>query len=190
MPSLQTPQDLLINELKEIHSAESQLSEVLPRLVKRVSSDRLREMLEVRQAQGAELIEELDELFDEMDVADEQVKNVAAEGLIEDTFAHLDQAEEESLADPLLLASTQKLEHYCIAAWGTAAAMGRLMEQPKVVQVMEKVLRDGKKFDEDMTRLAEEEVNPLMLVELEEDELDAEAEGEEEPPTPKPKKPH
>ena len=41
--------------------------------------------------------------------------------------------------------------------------MGRLLGQEQVVKTMEKVLQNGKQFDEDMTRLAEEEINPAML---------------------------
>ena len=40
--------DLLILELQEIHSAESQLSQILPRLGKSVDSDALREQLDAR----------------------------------------------------------------------------------------------------------------------------------------------
>ncbi len=46
MPALRSPEDLLAVELKGIRSAEQQLSRVLPRLMKKTSSDRLKEMLE------------------------------------------------------------------------------------------------------------------------------------------------
>jgi hypothetical protein len=76
---------------------------------------------------------------------------------------HIEESENEILVEPLLLASIQKIEHYCIAAWGTAAAMGRLLGQESVVETMEQVLEEGKRFDEEMTRLAEQEVNRGML---------------------------
>jgi ferritin-like metal-binding protein YciE len=170
---MRSPQELLATELKEIYSAERQLSRALPRLAKQVSSDRLREMLDQRREQGATLIEQLDDAFEEMSVSKGRQKNVAAEGLIEDMTQHLDSVDDERFRDPLLLASMQKIEHYCIAAWGTAAAMGRLLGQQKVVQTMERVLNEGKEFDNEMTRLAEEEVNPRM-VEGEEEEGEAE----------------
>ncbi len=98
-----------------------------------------------------------------MQVTKGRQKNVAAEGLIEDMSHHVEEVEDKKLLDPLLLASVQKIEHYCIAAWGTAAAMGRLLGQERVVKTMERVLGEGKEFDDEMTRLAEEEVNPRML---------------------------
>lgn len=181
MRSMRSPQELLATELREIYSAERQLSRVLPRLAKQVGSDRLREMLDQRREQGANLIEQLDDAFEEMSVSKGRQKNVAAEGLIEDMTQHLDAVDDERFRDPLLLASMQKIEHYCIAAWGTAASMGRLLGQQKVVQAMEQLLKEGKQYDEEMTQLAEDEINPRMIEgDEDEGEKPEEEEGEEE----------
>jgi len=163
MPALRSPEDVLATELKEIHSAERQLSRALPRFSKKVQTRRLGEMLEERVEQGAVLIERIESALDDMQVSKGRHKNIAAEALIEDMTQHIEESENETLVEPLLLASIQKIEHYCIAAWGTAAAMGRLLGQENVVQTMEQVLEQGKRFDEDMTKLAEQEVNPRML---------------------------
>src|SRR5919112_3743745 len=169
MPTPKSAEDLLQTELKEIYSAERQLTRALPRLQKQVASERLREMLNKRRDQGTARIEQLDEIFEEMEVSKGRVKNVAAEGLLEDMNQHVEEIKQEKLLDPVLLASLQKVEHYCIAAWGTAASMGRLMGQQTVVKTMEKILEEGKQFDSELTRLAEQEVNPAMLGEGEED---------------------
>jgi ferritin-like metal-binding protein YciE len=163
MAALGSAQDLLAYELKEIHSAERQLSRALPQLMKKVSSTQLRDMLDRRLKRGAELIEEIDDVLAELESPKGRQKNVAAEGLIEDATHHLGALGEDSLVDPLVLASVQKLEHYCIAAWGTAAAIGRLLEQHEAVNAMERALHEGKRFDEELTELAESEINPAML---------------------------
>jgi len=163
MPAPRSPEDLLTTELKEIYSAERQLTRALPKLQKRVASERLREMLDKRRDQGTALIEQLDQIFEEMEVSKGRHKNVAAEGLLEDMNQHIEEIKEETLLDPVLLASLQKVEHYCIAAWGTAASMGRLMGHQSVVKTMEKVLDEGKQLDNELTELAEQEVNPAML---------------------------
>ncbi len=132
-------------------------------------------MLDQRREQGAALIDQLDDALEELSVSKGRQKNIATEGLIDDTAHHLDEVADERLHDPLLLASVQKIEHYCIAAWGTAASMGRLLGQEKVVRTMEQVLTEGKEFDDQMTRLADEEVNPRMI----ENNEDREDEDEE-----------
>lgn len=180
MPALRSPEDILATELKEIYGAERQLSRAIPRLAKKVHSERLRDLLEQRREQGEALIEELDEALNEMDVTKGRPKNIAAEGLIEDANQHLEEIEDEALRDTLLLASVQKIEHYCIAAWGTAKSMGRLLGQDKVVETMEHVLDEGKRYDEELTQLAEKEINPKLMQGEDEDaeETEEDAEGE------------
>jgi len=112
--------ELLVVELQEIYSAESQLSRVLPRLSKSVDSDKLRKMLDERQEEGARILEELDGAFEEMNRTPGRKKNIAAEGLINDVREHVQEIEQGPGLDAVIIASIQKTEHYCIAAWGTA----------------------------------------------------------------------
>jgi ferritin-like metal-binding protein YciE len=163
MPIPRSPEDILTTELKEIYSAERQLMRTIPKLAKRVQHPRLKEMLETRRTQGETLINELDETFEAMEVTKARPKNVAAEGLLEDMNQHLEEIQDDKLLEPVLIAGIQKLEHYCIAAWGTARSMGRLLGEERVIQAMDRVLDEGKQLDEELTRLAEDEVNPAML---------------------------
>lgn len=178
--ALKTPMDLLTQELKEIYSAERQLSRAIPKLAKTVQSQRLREMLERRREQGGTLIEAIDEALEEIGTTKSRPKNPAMEGLLEDVNEHVDEIKDEAMLDAALLASIQKIEHYCIAAWGTAKSMGNLLGQEKVVEAMERALEEGKRYDEEMTQLAETEVNQAMLGEGEQGKVAGEQEAEEE----------
>lgn len=171
---LKEPQDLLAQELKEIYSAERQLSRALPKLGKAVPSDRLGVMLERRRERGSQLMEAIDDALEEMNTTKARKKNVAVEGLIDDANAHADEIKDEAMLQAAILGSLQKIEHYCIAAWGTSASLGRLLRQPKVVEAMERTLEEGKRFDEELTQLAENEINPAMLGEGEQSEDDQE----------------
>src|SRR5512147_2762439 len=175
--ALKAPTDLLTQELKEIHSAERQLSRALPKLAKAASSQRLREMLDQRREQGATLIEAIDEALEELGTTRARKKNDAIEGLIEDANQHVEEISDKKMLDAALIGAVQKIEHYCLAAWGTVASIGRLFEQQKVVEAMERALEEGKRFDQEMTQLAETEVNPGML--RQDQEGEEEESGEE-----------
>ncbi|GAA0579867.1 ferritin-like domain-containing protein [Rhizomicrobium electricum] len=175
MPSPKSAQEVLATELKEIFSAEKQLARALPRLAKKISNERLKECIDMRVEQGGRLIGEIEEALDEMETSRGRPKNVAAEGLIKDTEEHAQEIEEERFLEPVLVASLQKLEHYCIAAWGTAKTLGELLEHQEVVDCMERALEEGREMDENLTQLAEEELNPAMM----EGEEEGESEGEE-----------
>jgi len=177
MPAPKTAQDILVTELKEIHSAERQLSRAVPKLSRKIGNETFKQKLNERREHGASVIEELDSIFDEMGVTKSRPKNVAAEGLIEDMNEHLEEIDDERLLDPVLVGAIQKLQHYCIAAWGTTASLGRLLEQQPVVQLMERLLEEGKRMDEELTQLAESEINPRMLEEDENESEELEGEG-------------
>ena len=184
MPAPKTAQDILVTELKEIYSAERQFSRAAPKLSRALSSQAFKDALQARREQGAGIIEELDSVFEEMGVTKARPKNVAAEGLIEDMNEHLEEIDNPALLDAVLLGAVQKLEHYCIAAWGTSASLGRLLNQPSVVTLMERLVEEGKRDDEALTQLAESEINPAMIAGEEAGE-DEEVEGEETAAKPK-----
>jgi ferritin-like metal-binding protein YciE len=181
MSAPKTAQDILVTELKEIYSAERQFSRAVPKLSRAISSQGLRDALQGRRDQGAGIIDELDSIFEDMGVTKARPKNVAAEGLIEDMNEHLEEIDNPAFLDAVLLGAVQKLEHYCIAAWATSASLGRLLNQPAVVSLMERVLEEGKRDDQALTQLAESEINPAMISSDSEAEEGAEVEEAESP---------
>lgn len=180
MPGMQSPQDLLGMELKSIQSAEKQLSRAIPKLEKIASSESVRKMLERRLEEGKRLANEVEDALDKIETTKKRPKNTVVEALLDDINQHVDEIEDENMLDAALIGEVQKLEHYCIAAWGTSASLARLLEQPKVVKSMERALKEGKQFDQELTKLAEQEINPKMLEALGGEEEDEDETGDEE----------
>lgn len=171
--------ELLTLELQQIRSAESELSRVLPSLAEAVESEELRELLELREQQGKRILGELEAAFDELEEDPPQKKNPAAEGLIEAAREHVREIEEGPALDAALIAGIQKVEHYCIAAWGTARSLAKATGHKATVRAMEQELKDGRKLDEKLTELAEQEITPALLSEELEDEEGGEVEEEQ-----------
>jgi ferritin-like metal-binding protein YciE len=169
--------ELLLMELQQIHSAESQLARALPRFSKAVESETVREMLDKRLEEGERILKELETAFDEMEESPGRKRNVAAEGLIGDAREHIQEIARGPALDAVLIAGLQKTEHYCIAAWGTAKSLATACEEDTVVSSMERALKEGKSFDQRLTELAEKEINPQLMMTEDESE---EAEDEEE----------
>jgi ferritin-like metal-binding protein YciE len=169
--------ELLILELQQIHSAETQLARVLPRIAKALDSDSVRKRLETRLAQGERLVQEVDSALEELDASPGRKKNVAAEGLINDVREHIQEIEAGPALDAVLIAGVQKTEHYCIAAWGTAKALGQATAQKTVVKAMDQALKEGKAYDEDLTQLAEREIMPAMMAQASESEDEEDTES-------------
>ena len=171
--------ELLVLELQEIHSAESQLSRVLPRLSKAVQSDTLRQALDDRLEQGGRIIADIESILEELDESPGRKKNVAAEGLINDAREHVQEIESGPALDAVLIGALQKTEHYCIAAWGTARALAEAVGQKTATQAMERALKVSGPFDEKLTQLAENEIVPALSSDRDETESgDEDASGD------------
>jgi ferritin-like metal-binding protein YciE len=123
--------------LQEIHNAESQLTRVGPRLSKAIESEKLIKMMDERLEERERIIKEIEVVFEEMEESPGRKKNVAAEGLINDAREHVQEIESGPSLDAVLIGAIQKTEHYCIAAWGTAKALGAAVGQKMAVRAME-----------------------------------------------------
>lgn len=172
--AVSSPTEFLTDQLRDIYSAEKQLSKALPKLNKRISHEAVKSAIQQRIEEGGRLIEELEEIFSEMDEKPGRKKCEAMEGLIEEANTHAEEIEDENILDAAMIGAAQKVEHYCIAAWGTAKATAQALEQERAVEAMERALEEGKRYDEELNQIAESEVNPSMLMADDEDMEDEE----------------
>jgi ferritin-like metal-binding protein YciE len=154
--------ELLVMELQQIHSAESQLGRNVPRIIKAAASDTLRDKLEERMQEGERIIQDIEKALDELEASPGRRRNAAAEGLINDLREHVQEIEEGPALDAVLIAGIQKTEHYCIAAWGTAKSLAQVCDLQTAAKAMERALNEGKSFDEELTQLAEKEITPAL----------------------------
>lgn len=173
-------QELLVLELQEIHSAETQLARLIPRISRAIETESVRAAVEQRLAQGEQILADVDSALEQLDATPGRKKNVAAEGLINDIREHIQEIEAGPALDTVLIAALQKTEHYCIAAWGTVKAQAKALGQQELQRAMERAVKEGAKLDEQLTSLAEGEVTPALMAEGTDEEDET---GEDERPT-------
>jgi ferritin-like metal-binding protein YciE len=171
------PSEILVTELKEIYSAENQLAKVIPKFTKVIESQKLKEMVEQRLEEGERILSDVESALEELDESPGRAKNVAAEGLISDARERIQEIEPGPALDAVLIGSLQKTEHYCMAAWGTVKSMAAAMGQKSAAKAMERALKEGKDYDQELTALAEDEITPALLAEGSEAEEGARGEA-------------
>ena len=81
------------------------------------------------------------------------------EGLIEEGSDLLQEDGSDSVKDAALIGAAQKVEHYEIAAYGTAKALASLLGRSDVVSLLQETLNEEKETDQKLTELAQSEVN-------------------------------
>lgn len=155
--NIKSAEDLFTSELREIYSAERQLHRALPRLAKAVKSEKVQQHMHERVEHGNQLLEALDQVFDEMNVSKGREKNHAVEGLLDDAEELTENVKEDKLRDAALIGAVHKLEHYCIASWGAAAMLGRELGKDKAAETFEQAMKQGQTYDDQLVKLAKSE---------------------------------
>jgi ferritin-like metal-binding protein YciE len=153
-------EDMYIAELQELASVERQMAECLVQVANRTSHPVLKSTLLDRRAESATQKERLESILQKHGANPEAHIDQTMQALIYETERMLPMLEGMGLRDAGLIASLQRLEHYEIAAYGTAAALANQLKLPDDEKILRESLEEEKDADAALTDLAESEVNP------------------------------
>jgi ferritin-like metal-binding protein YciE len=152
-------ENLLVEQLRDLLSAEKQITKALPKMAKAASTEELRAAFEEHLTQTQGQIARLEEAFETLGQTARAKKCVAMEGLIEEGKEHLEEDMEPAVKDAALIASAQKVEHYEIASYGSARTWAQEIGQPQVAELLQATLDEEAETDQKLTKLAESLVN-------------------------------
>jgi ferritin-like metal-binding protein YciE len=156
---INTLEDLLTDELKDIYSAENQLIKALPKMAKAANSADLRNAFEKHLEQTRTQAQRIEQICNELDIRPSGKKCVGMEGLVGEAKEVLQEDMEKEPKQAALIGAAQRVEHYEIAAYGTAMAHAKQLGYMKVVDLLGKTLEEEKQADELLTTLAENRIN-------------------------------
>jgi len=156
---MKTLQDLLVDNLKDLYSAESQLVRALPKMAKAASHADLKAGFEEHLEQTKQHVSRIEEICKMLEVTPKGKKCAAMEGLIEEGKELLEEDIDAAVLDAGLIAAAQKVEHYEIAAYGTARTWAQQLELDDAVGLLEQTLAEEKETDEKLTELATSAIN-------------------------------
>ncbi len=156
---INTLQDLYIEELRDLHNAETQLVKALPKVAAAANSDELRTAFEDHLEQTREHVERLNQIFESLGESPKGKKCKAMEGLIEEANDTMDEEIAEHVLDAALIAAAQRVEHYEIAVYGTLATFAKLLGREEDADLLGQTLDEEKEADETLTDIAESTIN-------------------------------
>jgi ferritin-like metal-binding protein YciE len=148
--------DLYIDELKDLYSAENQLVKALPKMAKAASSDELKRGFEEHLEQTRGHVQRLEKIFKSLEESPKGKKCAGMEGLVKEGSEVMEEDFEGALMDAALIGAAQRVEHYEIAAYGTASEFAKILGESEHVALLEKTLQEEKETDEKLTELATE----------------------------------
>jgi len=153
--SVGTAEELFVDELKDIYSAEKQAVKAYPRLTKAVQSEDLKQAMQEHLEQTKGQIERLDRIFEILEKRSSGKTCEGMKGLIEEAQTHMEEVEKGPVLDCAIIGALQRVEHYEIAAYGTVATLAEAMGQEEVKELLGETLEEEKETDERLTQVAQ-----------------------------------
>jgi ferritin-like metal-binding protein YciE len=161
--NLDTLEQLYINELRDLYSAENQLLKALPKMAKGASSNELKDAFEKHLEQTKGHVERLEQIFEQLDESPKGKTCYGMKGLIEEGSEILNEDGEESVLDAGIIVAAQKAEHYEIASYGSVRTFANLLGQDEAAKLLQSTLDEESEANELLNQLAEGVVNEDAL---------------------------
>jgi ferritin-like metal-binding protein YciE len=153
--SVESLQDALVEELRDILHAEKQILKALPKMARAAENQELREAFENHLAETQEHQSRLEQALVVLGKPVRPKPCKGMKGIIEENTEQMEEAETGPVLDALLIAGAQKVEHYEIASYGTVIAWAEQLGQGKIVKILTKTLNEEKAADEKLSEIAE-----------------------------------
>ncbi|AHM61702.1 hypothetical protein D770_17250 [Flammeovirgaceae bacterium 311] len=151
--------DLFEHEIKDLYSAESQLTDALPKMAEKASSPQLRKAFETHLEETKVQRDRLEKVGEICGFSVKGEKCKAMEGLIKEGKDMLEMKGDDSVRDAGLIASAQRVEHYEMAGYGTARTYAQQLGLNDVADLLEQTLNEEKSTDEKLNKLAVDRIN-------------------------------
>jgi ferritin-like metal-binding protein YciE len=156
---MESLQELYVEEIKDLYSAEHQILKALPRMIKAASSPQLKRAFSRHERQTREHARRLERIAKELGEKPTGKKCHGMEGLIEEGKDLIKEKPAPNVLDAGLISAAQHVEHYEMAGYGTVRTWARLLGYERQAQLLQTTLDEEEQTDRDLTVLAEAFVN-------------------------------
>ena len=146
--------DVFKHELQDLHSAETQLVQALPKMAQAASSDELRQAFEHHLDETKEHVRRLDEVLGQAGLSAGTTKCKGMAGLIAEGDEIISATGDPNVKDAALISAAQRVEHYEIAAYGTARTLADELGMDDAKDLLDQTLDEESNADKLLTKIA------------------------------------
>ena len=156
-------EELYVDELKDLYSAENQLLKALPKMAKAASNPDLKRGFTEHERQTRKQVDRLDRIFKDLGKSPRGKKCVGMEGLIEEGNELIKEKPDRDVLDAGLISKAQHVEHYEIAGYGTVRTWAEKLGYDEHAELLQQTLQEEEQTDRKLTELAESAINVEAL---------------------------
>lgn len=150
----QSLNDVLQEQLEDLYSAETQLTVALPKMAQAANHDELQQAFEHHLEETHEHLKRVREALGEIGVSSPTEVCQAMKGLIAEGEKVMDEDGDPMAKDAALIAAAQRVEHYEIAAYGTARQLAGDCGYDGIRDLMDQTLDEESHADKLLTKIA------------------------------------
>ncbi len=156
---LATLEDVFVEQIADLYNAEQQLVQALPKMAQAAHSDELRKAFQDHLEETQGHVRRLEEVKSHIAQTVPAETCEAMQGLIREGEEIIRAQGDGAAIDAALIAAAQRVEHYEIAAYGTARTYAEMLGNRSVARLLDETLREEKETDRKLTMLAEQRIN-------------------------------
>jgi ferritin-like metal-binding protein YciE len=152
--------DLYVEHIQDLHSAEQQILDALPKMAEKANHSKLRDAFTHHREQTQQHARRLEEIAKRLGISAGGKTCKGMKGLIEEGSEALKEDGDPDVRDAALISAAQRVEHYEIAAYGCARTYANALGLTQDVDVLQRTLDEEGETDKLLTKVAESIVNP------------------------------
>ncbi len=149
-------QELLIDELKDLYSAEKQIVRALPKLAKAASSPELQQALLSHSEETKEQVSRLEKIGEIVGKKLTGKTCVGMKGVLEEGAEVLEATDKGIVRDAALISASQRVEHYEMAGYGSAREFAKLLGHSDVAALLDETLAEEKNADKKLSLISKQ----------------------------------
>ena len=156
---LNSLRDLLIEELRDLYSAETQLVGALPKMAEAAASQELASAFEHHLEETRGHVSRLESIFNQIGEKSSGETCEAMKGLIKEGEILVKAEGDPDVRDAGLIGAAQRVEHYEMAGYGTARSLARRLGENQTAEILQQTLDEEGEANKKLTSIAESQVN-------------------------------
>jgi ferritin-like metal-binding protein YciE len=157
--TLDTLKDLYVSQLKDLYSAEKQLTEALPKMAQAATHPQLQKAFAFHLSETEVHLQRLSDIFHKLGVNPGNHVCKAMKGLIEEGNELAKEDGDKDVIDAGLIAAAQRVEHYEMAGYGCVRTYAEMLGETEALEVLQTTLNEEGATDKKLTEIAVNVVN-------------------------------
>ena len=166
MSKITTLQEVFVDQIKDLYSAETQIIKALPKLAKAATSPELKKGFLHHLEQTKEHAARLETICQELDVKPTGKKCLATAGLVAEGEEAIEEDATPEMKDLMLIAAAQRVEHYEMAGYTCVCALAKALGYKEALKALSITLSEETATDAKLIALSVPAIEKANVVEV------------------------